>query len=95
MCIPARLVTCACVAVQARGADKSAAEARADRAEAESRDLAQRLLEIKAREVRAASWHPLCIAHSFVAPHQHDANVCLLLVRIQPQSAGLMMPVLQ
>lgn len=70
-------MTCAYVAVQARGADKSAAEARADRAEAESRDLAQRLLEIKAREVCAACWHPLCIAHPCVAPYQHDAKCAL------------------
>lgn len=35
---------------QARATDKGAAEARADRAEAESRELAQRLMEIKERE---------------------------------------------
>ncbi|KAK9845276.1 hypothetical protein WJX81_001992 [Elliptochloris bilobata] len=39
--------------LEARAADKSAAEARADRAEAEGRDLAQRLMEIKAKEVAA------------------------------------------
>ena len=37
---------------QARATDKGAAEARAERAEAESRDLAQRLMEIKQREAR-------------------------------------------
>jgi hypothetical protein len=45
-------------AAQARGADKDAAEARAARAEAESRDLAQRLMEMKGREVRALPQHP-------------------------------------
>ena len=42
---------------QARATDKGAAEARAERAEAESRELAQRLMEIKEREARPV----LCI----------------------------------
>ena len=37
---------------QARATDKGAAETRAERAEAESRELAQRLMEIKEREAR-------------------------------------------
>jgi len=63
-------------AAQARGADKDAAEARAARAEAESRDLAQRLMEMKGREARFARrpHHGSCYLGSYLGTMRRVAR---------------------